>query len=432
MEYYSTNNPLLRVNLHQALFQGLPSDNGLYMPTNIPTLSQGFITGLSKLSFQEIAYHVAHSFLQQDISSSDLQDIIEGAINFPAPIRWLDDSNGVLELFHGPTLAFKDFGARFMSALMGHYTTQNSKETIILVATSGDTGGAVASGFYKTPGIKVVILYPSGKVSEHQEKQLTTLGNNIIAIEVKGTFDDCQDLVKCAFLDKQITSTHQLSSANSINIARLIPQSFYYFEAFKQITKPQHYPVFFSVPSGNFGNLTAGIFAKRMGLPIHHFLAATNANDVMPIYLKTGLFTPRPSISTLSNAMDVGKPSNFVRIMNLYSSTWNKIRRDITGYSYSDTETIEGIMQAKSAYNYLIDPHGTVGLLASHEHSRKHNGTFITLATAHPSKFAVEMESIVGEPIDIPEKLSNFLNLPKHSILLEADYASFREWILAL
>lgn len=315
MKLYSTNNKNNIVNLKEAVFKSLPEDKGLYMPMIISKLSDGFLKNLPKYSFQALSFEVARHLIGTYIPEEDLYDIIEKAITFPAPVVNLNEQISVLELFHGPSLAFKDFGARFMAQLMSYLRDKNEKKITILVATSGDTGGAVAAGFYNTEGIEVFILYPSGKVSELQEKQLTTLGGNIRAFEVNGTFDDCQALVKSAFLDKDLNELYNLSSANSINIARLIPQSFYYFEAFKQLPQDEVKNVF-CVPSGNFGNLTAGLMAKKMGLPIHQFIAATNINDVVPKYLSTSLFEPHPSYATISNAMDVGNPSNFVRMLD--------------------------------------------------------------------------------------------------------------------
>ncbi|HNG89527.1 MAG TPA: threonine synthase [Saprospiraceae bacterium] len=430
MLYYSTNDSSMRASLRQALFQGLPADNGLFMPEHIPTLPNNFIQSLPDLSFPELSFHIARAFLQEDIPSASLRSIVEAAINFPAPVHWLNDTCGVLELFHGPTLAFKDFGARFMAGLMGYFTQQEDKETTILVATSGDTGGAVAAGFLNTPGIRVVILYPSGKVSDLQEKQLTTLGANISALEVKGTFDDCQSLVKQAFLDQDLTAIKRLSSANSINIARLIPQSFYYFEAYKQIPGPLAQRIVFTVPSGNFGNLTAGLLAKRMGLPVHRFLAATNANDVVPQYLHSGIFSPRRSVSTLSNAMDVGNPSNFARMMDLYGSTWNNIRHDISGYCYTDEETAQNMVYIRDKYAYTADPHTSVGLLADRAHRDKESFTGIVLSTAHPAKFIKETSEILKTAVSVPDRLARLAHLPKHSVQIAADYAQFKAWLM--
>ena len=378
MKLYSTKNKERLVSLREAVFRGLPEDNGLYMPQAIPLLDQEFIKNLRQYSFQEIAFRVADTLLQGAIPESDLQRIIEQAVNFPAPVHQLDPRKYVLELYHGPSLAFKDFGARFMAQLMSYFNQDEDRELVILVATSGDTGGAVAAGFFQTPGIKVVILYPSGKVCMLQEKQLTTLGHNIAALEVHGTFDDCQALVKQAFLDPELSSAIRLSSANSINISRLIPQSFYYFEAYKQIADGGS-PVVFCVPSGNFGNLTAGLIAHRMGLPVHHFIAATNINDVVPEYLHTGQYMPRPSVRTLSNAMDVGNPSNFARMVDMFScpecSTWNNMTASVSGFAYSDERTRRAIQEVYARYGYILEPHGAVAYLALDAFQEKHPGT---------------------------------------------------------
>lgn len=429
MQLYSTNNATLRVDLREAIFKGLPDDNGLFMPLEIPVLPDTFIQNLPAYSFQEIALTVAHNLMQDAIPASDLRDLVETSINFPAPVVALDDHTHILELFHGPSLAFKDFGARFMANLMSYYNRGEGKELTILVATSGDTGGAVAAGFYRTPGIRVVILYPSGKVSPLQEKQLTTLGHNITALEVEGTFDDCQALVKKAFLDREVTETIRLSSANSINIARLIPQSFYYFEAYKQVVSLGR-PIVFSVPSGNFGNLTAGLLASRMGLPIHHFIAATNANDVVPAYLNTGNYTPRPSVRTLSNAMDVGNPSNFARMLDLYGSTWNIMRSTISGYSFSDAETRAAIIEVDRQHGYLLDPHGAIGYLALKKYQSDHpDTTGLVLETAHPAKFLEDVEEILHRPVAVPERLAALANSQKESVQMPSDYAAFKEWL---
>ena len=320
--------------------QSLAPDKGLYMPSNIPVLRPNLIAHLSSLSFQEIGFEVSKSLMKDYIPSHEFKDIIDNAINFPAPVTMLSDTIGSLELWHGPSLAFKDFGARYMAALMSYFIRNEDKNITILVATSGDTGGAVAAGFYDTPGIEVIILYPSGKVSDLQEKQLTTLGKNIYAVEINGSFDDCQALVKEAFLDQDLKNKYNLSSANSINIARLIPQSFYYFEAFKQVSGMTK-EVVFSVPSGNFGNLTAGLMAKKMGLPVKRFIAATNINKIVPEYLETGSYHPIPSKSTISNAMDVGSPSNFVRILDIYKNDFKAISHDISGFWLDDEGTKE-------------------------------------------------------------------------------------------
>ncbi len=430
MQFYSTNNPALRASLKEAIFKGLPEDNGLFMPVEVPRLSDHFLQNFHNYSFPEIAFEITRNLLHEDIPENEMRRIVETAIDFPAPVVKLDNETYILELFHGPSLAFKDFGARFMAQTMAYFNQKEDKEQVILVATSGDTGGAVAAGFYKTPGIQVVILYPSGKVSPLQEKQLTTLGHNITALEVDGTFDDCQALVKKAFLDSEVTKPIRLSSANSINIARLIPQSFYYFEAYKQVAD-QGKPVVFSIPSGNFGNLTAGLLAQKMGLPVAHFIAATNANDVVPAYLTSGTYTPLPSQRTLSNAMDVGAPSNFARMLDLYCSTWNNMRQDISGFSFSDAETVQAMKEIKQRYNYIIDPHGAVGYLAFRKYQKTQPGHLgIVLETAHPSKFIEDVESILEQSIEVPERLQVLSTAEKQSIKMSTAYAEFKSWLL--
>ena len=429
MKLYSTKNAKTFVSLKEAVIKGLPADNGLFMPAALPSLSAEFIENLAQFSFPEIALEVAKNIMQDSIPIKDLESIISTAINFPAPVVQLDDNYHILELFHGPSLAFKDFGARFMAQTMSYFNRSEDKELVILVATSGDTGGAVAAGFYDTPGIKVVILYPSGKVSNLQEKQLTTLGKNITALEVNGTFDDCQALVKKAFLDQELNQAIRLSSANSINIARLIPQSFYYFEAYKQVDTTRK--VVFTVPSGNFGNITAGLLAKKMGLPIHHFIAATNINDIVPKYLKTGEYIPKPSVATISNAMDVGNPSNFARMEDLYGSTWNNIKEDISGYSYNDEITKVAIKEVFDKYNYTIDPHGAVGYLAFKEYLNEHPDHLgVILETAHPSKFIDVVEPVINKPVHIPERLAILADKTKVATSLEIDFEGFKTWLL--
>ncbi len=428
MKLYSTNNTSNLVSLKEAVFKGLPEDNGLYMPLEIPRLSAEFIQNLSYKSFAEISFEICKNLFGEEIPLADLRTIIDKAITFPAPVVELEERLFILELFHGPSLAFKDFGARFMAQLMSYFNQGENKELVILVATSGDTGGAVAAGFYQTPGIRVVVLYPSGKVSMLQEKQLTTLGENITAIEVNGTFDDCQTLVKQAFLDSQLQQI-RLSSANSINIARLIPQSFYYFEAYKQVSEIGR-PVVFSVPSGNFGNLTAGLLAKKMGLPAHRFIAATNVNDVVPEYLKTGRYQPKTSIATMSNAMDVGNPSNFARMNDIYGSTWNNFTSEISGFRVADEETEIAVREVYEKYNYVIDPHGAVGYKAFKDYQKANPDCCgIILETAHPSKFIEDTERIIQRRIDVPERLSALANREKKTFFMEPDYAEFRNWL---
>jgi threonine synthase len=440
MQLYSTNNKANKASLKEAVFKGLPDDNGLYMPEVIPALPADFINNLEQYSFQEIGFTITRHLLTGAIPDDDIRSIIEKAIVFPAPVVRLDESKYILELFHGPSLAFKDFGARFMAQLMSYFNQEEDQELVILVATSGDTGGAVAAGFLQTPGIKVVILYPSGKVSPLQEKQLTTLGHNIAALEVNGTFDDCQALVKKAFLDPELRANIRLSSANSINISRLIPQSFYYFEAYKQV-KQLGKKVVFCVPSGNFGNLTAGLMAVKMGLPVHHFIAATNKNDIVPSYLESGKYHPKPSVRTLSNAMDVGNPSNFARMVDLYTaiesasstpeSAWPSMKEAISGYAFDDKATRQAMKEVAEKYDYVIDPHGAVGYLALKSYQEMHPDTLgIILETAHPSKFKEDVETILGQDIDVPERLSELSEREKVATVMDISFESFKEWLL--
>jgi threonine synthase len=439
MKFYSTNNPNDTADLATAIFRGLPADNGLYMPERLDPLPASFFQELPDMSFAEIGFQVSKHLLGEDVPEADLKALVYDAINFPAPLVRLDERRSVLELFHGPSLAFKDFGARFMSRLMEHFNKGNDEELVILVATSGDTGGAVAAGFYKTPGIEVVILYPKGKVSLLQEKQLTTLGHNIHALEVEGTFDDCQAIVKKAFLDEQLRSEIRLSSANSINISRLIPQSFYYFEAYKQLGAEGD-PVAFCIPSGNFGNLTAGLLAQRMGLPVGQFIAATNRNDVVPEFLKSGNYTPRPSVATISNAMDVGAPSNFARMLNLYGhvngldplspATHTSMKELITGYAYDDATTEQAVKEVEDKFGYVIDPHGAVGYLALTEWQKDNPNTRgVILETAHPSKFNPDVERILGHKIEVPQRLAEMEDRVKVATPMTNAYEPVRDWL---
>ena len=362
---------------------------------------------------------------------AELKKIVDHTIQFDAPLVKLEKDVFALELFHGPTLAFKDFGARFMSQLLGYFASQQDREIIILVATSGDTGSAVANGFLGVPGTRVVVLYPSGKVSEIQEKQFTTLQQNVTALEVAGTFDDCQRLVKEAFLDAELRRKFFLTSANSINIARLIPQSFYYFYAYAQL-KDKNRPVVFSVPSGNFGNITAGLLAKRMGLPIRRFVASTNINDIVPAYLKTGAFNPRPSSSTISNAMDVGNPSNFSRMLDLFNGNYESLSGEIKGYSFTDEETANAMRNVYASSNYILDPHGAVGYLGLKKYldDSDENATGIFLETAHPSKFKEVVDETLGLGIDIHPTLKEFMKRQKETIKATMDFSAFKEFLL--
>lgn len=428
MKYYSTNNKTLTASLEDAVLQGLAPDNGLYMPENIPVLSPDFYRGIHELDFDDIALAVSGAFIGSDIPENELKRIVTQTLTFDAPLVNVENGISALELFHGPTMAFKDFGARFMSQLLRYFASQISREIVILVATSGDTGSAVANGFLGVEGIKVVVLYPSGKVSEIQEKQFTTLGRNITALEVDGTFDDCQRLVKTAFLDSELRDQYFLTSANSINIARLIPQTFYYFYGYARRQRRDK-PVVFSVPSGNFGNLTAGLFAKRMGLPVARFVAATNRNDVVPEYLRDGVMTSRPSVQTISNAMDVGNPSNFARMMDLYQNDVEAVRRDIVGYAFSDPETQAAIAHVSRETGYVLDPHGAVGYLGMKkfltDSALDANGIF--LETAHPAKFREVVEEALGTPIALPDTLARFAQGVKQSIPTRSEYSAFRQ-----
>ena len=427
MKLYSTNNKENIVDLKTAVLNGLAEDEGLFMPTKIPKMKKEFFENIEKLSFQEIAFEAAKQLLSEDISTKKLKQIIDEAINFDAPLVKLEENIYCLELFHGPTLAFKDFGARFMSRLISYF---NKKETLILVATSGDTGSAVAHGFYNVPGIKVILLYPSAKVSQIQEQQLTTMGGNIQALEIKGNFDDCQTLVKQAITDSDLNKTLNLSSANSINIARLIPQSFYYLYAYAQIKKINKKPLAICVPSGNFGNLTAGLIAKKMGLPIKKFIAATNANDPFPIFLQTGHFKPKDSVKTLSNAMDVGNPSNFVRVLELYKFNLENIRKEIESKSYNDEKTLETMREVYQNSDYILDPHGAIGYMGIKEFVKNHNkycGIF--LETADPSKFT----NIVNKAIEVnppmPKRLEKCLDKEKESIVLSNQFSDLKTFL---
>ncbi len=431
MKFYSTNNRSNLVSFKEAVIKGIANDGGLFLPVEFPKLQKEFFEKIHQFSFPEISLLIANEFLKDEINFNNLEKIIYDSINFPAPLVNIAQNEFVLELFHGPTLAFKDFGARFMAKILEHINKNENKEITILVATSGDTGSAVANGFYNTEGIKVVLLFPSKKVSEIQEKQLTTLGGNVIALEVEGNFDDCQRLVKQAFADVQLNSKLNLSSANSINIARLLPQSFYYFNAFAQIENKKR-KLIFSIPSGNLGNLTAGIFAYKMGLPVHKFIAAVNANDVFTQYLSSGKFNPKDSIQTLSNAMDVGNPSNFARIISIFENDHNKIQKIISSSSHSDEETLNAIKQVHQKYNYVFDPHGAVGFLALQKYLKENPGDYnsIILETAHPAKFLETVEKAIDSKIEIPERLKICLNKEKISIKISNKFEKFKEFLM--
>lgn len=434
MKFYSTNKKSEPVSFEKAVMAGLADDGGLFMPELIPSLEKSFVEKLEEFSFQEIAFAVTKRFIEDEIKEDDLKRIINEAINFPAPVIPLDDNISVLELFHGPTLAFKDFGARFMSKTMGHFISKLDRELNILVATSGDTGSAVANGFYDTAGINVFILYPKGKVSYIQEKQLTTLDKNITALEIDGTFDDCQSLVKSAFVDPELSAKLNLSSANSINFARLLPQTFYYFEAFKQIQNKSK-GLIICVPSGNLGNLTAGLIAKKMGLPVTKFIAATNTNTGFAEFVKTGGFIPRKSILTLSNAMDVGNPSNLDRIRELFNNDISNIQKNIFSDSADDKDTLQTIKSVFDNNNYILDPHGAVGYSVLKNYLQNHadsNYPSVLLETAHPAKFLDIVENEVRVNIEIPERLKACLSKEKKSVPLSHDYSAFKEYLMSV
>lgn len=432
MQFHSTKNKNVTASLEEAIFRSLPADNGLYVPDHIPSLPASFFDQIEKLSFNEIAVEVTHALLSDDLSREEVKEIVNRAFDFIAPTVEVQTDIHILELFHGPSMAFKDFGARFMAALMSHFLTKSDQKIRILVATSGDTGGAVAQGFYKVPGIEVTILYPSGKVSEIQEKQLTTLGENVRALEINGTFDDCQYLVKQAFLDEELNQKFNLSSANSINIARLIPQSFYYFFAYAQI-KRLGKPVVFSVPSGNFGNLSAGILAWRMGLPVSKFIASTNVNNAVPLYLLTGEYEPRPSIATISNAMDVGNPSNFVRMTRFLKDEPSVISEMVKGYYFTDEETREAMKEVYRSTGYVLCPHSAVAYLGLKKYIDEQDREAvcgIALSTAHPAKFLELVEETLGTKVEIPQNLQQLLSKEKESVKMDPVFQNFKSWLL--
>ena len=429
MKYYSTNKLVPKVDLKYAVTKGLASDNGLFMPERIVPFDEEFFKTIHELSFQEIAFEVAKKFFGEDIEEAELKRLVYEAINFDCPIVPVQRNIYSLELFHGPTLAFKDVGARFMARVLAYFLGDSNEKVNVLVATSGDTGSAVANGFLGVEGIHVYVLYPKGKVSAIQESQFTTLGQNITAIEIDGTFDDCQRIVKTAFLDKELNEKLTLTSANSINVARFLPQAFYYFNAFAR-NPHKDKKLVISVPSGNFGNLTAGLFAQKMGLPISRFIAANNENDIVFNYLKTGKYEPRPSVQTLANAMDVGDPSNFVRILDLFNHSHIEISAKIEGKRYSDVEIKETVKRVYEECSYLLDPHGACGY-QSLEESLSDDEIGIFLETAHPAKFTETVENIIGKGnVPLPEKLATFMKGQKQNIELGKDYESFKIFLL--
>lgn len=431
MKYYSTNKKAPEATLKEAVIKGLAGDRGLYMPRQIKQLPQIFFEEIGDLTFQEIANQVAQAFFGEDIEKETLKKIVYDTLNFETPVVQVTPVIYSLELYHGPTLAFKDVGARFMARLLAYFVKKEKQNNVnVLVATSGDTGSAVANGFLGVEGIHVYVLYPKGKVSKIQESQFTTLGQNITAIEVDGTFDDCQALVKAAFIDEELNEKLYLTSANSINVARFLPQAFYYFNAYAQLQKQgKANQVVISVPSGNFGNITAGLFAKRMGLPVKRFIAANNSNDIFLQYLQTGQYIPRPSIATLANAMDVGDPSNFARILDLYGNSHKAITDEITGAAYNDKQIAQTLRNVYEKNKYLLDPHGACGYQALEDNLQAEE-TGIFLETAHPAKFLETVEEIIGEKVEIPQRLQTFMKRTKQSVPLTKQFADFKKYLL--
>lgn len=433
MKLYSTNNKSLQVSFRDAVFNSLPVDNGLYMPESIPKLDAAFIKNIQQYSLQEIGLKVAHALIGDAIPFDDLKKIVYDAINFDAPVKFLDADLAVLELFHGPSFAFKDFGARFMSRVMGYFSRADDQLLDVLVATSGDTGGAVALGFLGVNGTRVTILYPKGKVSKVQEEQLTTNGQNIRALEVDGTFDDCQALVKRAFNDVELKSSLRLTSANSINIARLIPQTFYYFWAYAQLKSQGVDEVVFTVPSGNFGNIGAGLLAYKMGLPVKHFVAGTNVNDTVPRYLSSGAYEPKPSVQTLANAMDVGNPSNWVRIQDMFANSLSSLNELISSYTYTDKETEDGMQELYTKYGYIACPHTAIAFKAAQAYKENYKGNFasIFLSTAHPCKFPDAIDKELFVKVKPPKGVDALGSERKQTIEMPVDYNMFKAYLLA-
>lgn len=431
MRYYSTNNRSKYVSLHDAVVNGLAEDRGLYMPEKINRLPEEFFKNIDKMSFQEISFEVAKAFFSDDVDEKSLKDIVYDTLSFDCPVKKVCDDIWTLELFHGPTLAFKDVGARFMARLLEYFIRQEAHQTVnVLVATSGDTGSAVANGFLGVDGIHVYVLYPKGKVSKIQECQFTTLGRNITAIEIDGVFDDCQSLVKSAFMDKDLNKHMKLTSANSINVARFLPQAFYYFNAYARMkANGLAENLVMCVPSGNFGNITAGLFAREMGLPIRRFIAANNANNIFYNYLKTGVYEPKPSVQTIANAMDVGDPSNFARIYDLYNGSHDKISSIISGATYTDDKIKAAVKQCYKDNSYILDPHGACGYQALKDNLKK-GETGVFCETAHPAKFKDTIENIINTEIEIPQRLSDFMKGKKQAVELSDKFDDFKTFLL--
>lgn len=430
MQYYSLNRKSPKVSFAEAAVQGQAPDKGLYFPEHVPSLPASFIKNIHSYSKEELGFTVMKPYVGDSMPDAVLQQVVAETVDFPFPLVKVTDNIFSLELFHGPTLAFKDVGARFMSRCLGYFNRNNKQEVTVLVATSGDTGGAVANGFLGVEGVNVVILYPSGKVSPVQELQLTTCGQNIAALEVQGSFDDCQAMVKQAFADADLNKKLSLTSANSINVARWLPQQLYYFFAYQQWKATQ--PPVISVPSGNFGNICAGIIAHLSGLPVQHFIAACNDNDVVPVYFASGgSYEPKPAVATLSNAMDVGNPSNFVRILELFGNEFPKVKNAISSYSVSDDTTVATVKEVYSKLNYLLDPHGAVGYYALNDFLQKQEGAGIFLETAHPVKFPEAIEKVTGQKIPLPDSVQHLLGKQKESTLMKPAFSELKSWLLA-
>lgn len=429
MNYYSLNKKAPNASFKEAVIKGIAPDKGLYFPENITPLPASFFENIDSLTYEDIAFDAIKQFVSPDIPEDVLKTIIAETLSFDFPVIKINDNVSTLELFHGPTMAFKDVGARFMARCLGYFNQNNTEEVTVLVATSGDTGGAVANGFLGVKGVEVVILYPSGKVSDIQEKQLTTLKQNITALEVDGVFDDCQDMVKRAFLDEELTSKMQLTSANSINVARWLPQMFYFFFAYKQLHKT-HKKIVFSVPSGNFGNICAGMMAQQLGLPIHHFVASNNENNVVTEYLTTKLYQPKPSVQTISNAMDVGNPSNFIRIQEIHKNNYEALKSNLSSYSFSDNDTRKALKELYTDFKYIADPHGAVGYLGCKAYLKNNQNTHcVFLETAHPTKFLDVVEDVIKEKVELPPQIEAVMDKKKESTRI-AHYEELKEVLL--
>ncbi len=429
MNFYSLNKKAQNVSFKNAVINGIAPDRGLYFPESITPLPDSFFGKIENLSNTEIAFRAIHQFVADEIPDDILKDILKEVLDFDFPIVEIEENIATLELFHGPTMAFKDVGARFMAHCLGYFSKGEKNEVTVLVATSGDTGGAVANGFLGVEGVNVVILYPSGKVSDIQERQLTTLGQNITALEVDGTFDDCQKMVKTAFLDEELLKEMKLTSANSINVARWLPQLFYFLFAYKQV-KSKGKEIVFSVPSGNFGNICAGMVAQRLGMPVKHFIASTNANDTVPEFMRTKSYDPKPSTATISNAMDVGDPSNFIRIRHLFQDDFELLSKTLSSHSFTDSETKNALLEIYQNSKYIADPHGAVGYLGLKKHQENHPDTYgIFLETAHPVKFLDVVEETIGKQLEIPPQIKKVMGKDKKSIRT-IEYEELKKYLL--